>query len=80
MSYTAEFYKLRKSGKNKGKYIFLKKIEIDHISELVTGSLLNIVAKSGKNHRYYIDRREHVYYDSPQEYYLQYFIREIRDW
>ena len=77
MSYTALFYKLRKSGKNKGKYIFLKKIEIDHISELVVGSFLNLVNKSGNTHKYYIDRREHIYYDSPQEYYLQYFIREI---
>jgi len=77
MSYTAEFYKLRKSGKNKGKYLFMKKMEVDHISELVVGSFLNIMNKNGNTHKYYIDRREHVYYDKNQEYYLQYFIREI---
>ena len=74
MSYIAEFYKLRKSGKNKGKYIFLRKMEVDHISELVPNSLLNIVNNKGKSHRYFIDRREHVYYDGSKEYFLQYFI------
>ena len=55
----------------------MKKLEIDHISELIVGSFLNIMNKNGNNHKYYIDRREHIYYDNDKEYYLQYFIREI---
>jgi len=79
MSYTAEFYKFRKSGKNKGKYLFHKKIEIDHISELVVGSFLKLVNRNGNEHKFYVDRREHIYYDGNKEYYLQYFIREVKE-
>lgn len=80
MSYVAEFYKLRKSGKNKGKYLFLRKMEIDQISELTPSNFFNIVSKSGKNHRYIIERTEHVYYDADNEYYMKFFIKEIPEW
>lgn len=78
MSYIAEFFKLRKCGKAKGKYIFYRRMSVDNISDLVIGSFLNIMSKKGNTHKYYVDRKEHVYYDNEGEYYVQYFIREIK--
>jgi len=78
MSYTAEFFKLMKAGKNRGKYKFYRRMSVDHVSDLVTGSFLNIMNKTGINHKYYVERKEHIYYDNEKEYYVQYFIREVK--
>lgn len=78
MSYTAEFWKLRKSGRHKGQYIYYKNMSVDHISDLIVGSYFKMVSKKGNLHKYYIDRKEHIYYDTKKEYYVQYFIREIK--
>lgn len=55
-------------------------MEIDQISELTPSNFFNIVSKSGKNHRYIIERTEHVYYDADNEYYMKFFIKEIPEW
>lgn len=77
MAYISEFFKFRKTGKNAGKYLFYRRMPVDHITDLKAGCIFKIVTKSGKCHKYYIDREEHVYYDTEKEYYVQYFIREI---
>lgn len=53
-------------------------MSVDHISDLVVGSFLNIMSKRGNAHKFYVDRKEHIYYDNEKEYYVQYFIREIK--
>ena len=78
MSYTAEFFKLMKTGKSRGKYRFYRRMTVDHVSDLVTGSMLNITNRKGINHKYYVERKEHIYYDIEKEYYVQYFIREVK--
>jgi len=77
MSYIAEFFKFRKTGKNAGKYLFYRRMSVDQVSDLRVGEFFNIKTKSGKLHRYFVDRKEHIFYDVEGEYFDQFFIREI---
>lgn len=77
MGYISEFFKFRKTGKHAGQYLFYRRMAVDHVANLRVGNIFKVVTKSGKCHKYYVDREEHCYYDKEGEYFDQYFIREI---